>query len=82
MVPLKHINFQNEIAEMRIIGIRILGIFFLSLILMNLSCSKKQTPELLEQDVALKLAKMSLYITQNTPANTPTYASRAFVYIG
>ena len=38
--------------------------------------------ELSEQDVALKWANMSLFITQYTPANSPTYASRAFGYIG
>ncbi|MBT8307863.1 MAG: vanadium-dependent haloperoxidase [Maribacter sp.] len=67
---------------MKIVHIRNLGIFFLSLLFINLSCSKKQIIELQEQDVALKWAKMSLFITQYTPANSPTYASRAFGYIG
>ncbi|MCY7355912.1 MAG: phosphoesterase, partial [Rudanella sp.] len=37
---------------------------------------------LTEQDVATSWADMSLYITKNTPANTPTYASRCLGYIG
>lgn len=82
IIPLKHTNFQNETTEMKIVHIRNLGIFFLSLLFINLSCSKKQVIELQEQDVALKWAKMSLFITQYTPANSPTYASRAFGYIG
>jgi len=47
------------------------------------SCSKKEeTKQLTEQEVATAWAEMSLYITQHTPANTPTYASRCFGYIG
>lgn len=36
----------------------------------------------LPADIALKWAAMSLRVTANTPANTPTYASRAFGYLG
>lgn len=35
-----------------------------------------------EQEVALAWAKMATYITQYTPANSPTFASRGFAYIG
>ncbi|GAB5474827.1 MAG: hypothetical protein Mars2KO_29260 [Maribacter sp.] len=35
-----------------------------------------------EQEVALEWAKMATYITQYTPANSPTFASRGFAYIG
>jgi hypothetical protein len=35
-----------------------------------------------EKDVALAWADMTLYITKNTPANSPTYSSRCFGYIG
>ncbi|NAS10781.1 vanadium-dependent haloperoxidase [Poritiphilus flavus] len=44
------------------------------------ACEREK--ELSEQDVALEWAKMSLYITQYTPANSPTFASRGFGYIG
>ena len=67
---------------MIIISIRNLSFLLLCILLTNSSCSKKQTPDISEQDVALKWAKMSLFITQYTPANSPTYASRAFGYIG
>lgn len=33
-------------------------------------------------DVVTKWADMTLFITKNTPANTPTYSSRALAYIG
>jgi hypothetical protein len=41
-----------------------------------------ETRPLTEQDVVTSWATMSLYITKNTPANTPTYASRCLGYIG
>ncbi|MFK7811848.1 MAG: vanadium-dependent haloperoxidase [Maribacter sp.] len=47
-----------------------------------LGCAKLEKRKLTEQDVALEWAKMSLYITQYTPANSPTFASRGFGYIG
>ncbi len=45
------------------------------------NCSQKKQP-LTEQDVATTWADMSLFLTKNTPANTPTYASRCLGYIG
>jgi hypothetical protein len=55
----------------------------LTIIITVSSCLKKeQTKQLTEQEVATAWAEMSLYITQYTPANTPTYASRCFGYIG
>ncbi|MEX0361960.1 MAG: phosphoesterase, partial [Allomuricauda sp.] len=44
------------------------------------SCSKPR--DYSEQDVVLEWAKMATYITQFTPANSPTFASRGFGYIG
>ncbi len=44
------------------------------------SCQKKQV--FTEQDLATKWAEMTLFITKNTPANTPTYSSRCLGYIG
>lgn len=51
------------------------------------SCSneKDSIAEILtysEQDVANNWVDLTLYLTQYTPANTPTYASRAIGYIG
>ena len=66
---------------MRIIDLRNIGFILLCLFLLA-SCSNKQTPSLSDQDVALQWAKMSLFITQYTPANSPTFASRGFGYIG
>ena len=34
------------------------------------------------QEVAIAWADMSLYVAKNTPANSPTFASRGFGYIG
>ena len=56
------------------------GILVLISIITIVGCSP--TSKLSEQDVALEWAKLSLYITQYTPANSPTFASRAFGYIG
>lgn len=35
-----------------------------------------------DQDLTIKWADMTLFITKNTPANTPTYSSRCLGYIG
>lgn len=55
----------------------IVGVFagFLS------GCTPQSKP-LAEPDVAMAWADMTLFITKNTPANTPTYASRCLGYIG
>lgn len=44
------------------------------------SCKKKQL--LSDQDLTTKWADMTLFITKNTPANSPTYSSRCLGYIG
>lgn len=41
-----------------------------------------EAPDFTEQEVATGWAEMSTYLTQYTPANSPTYASRCFGYIG
>lgn len=47
------------------------------------SCEVKDNEPLLEGwEVANQWAEMSLYIAKNTGANSPTYASRCFGYIG
>lgn len=47
-----------------------------------LQCVTEEIVPLSEQDVATKWADMSLFVTQHTPANSPTFASRCFGYIG
>lgn len=47
-----------------------------------IGCTLKNERLISEQDVALEWAKITLHITQYTPANSPTFASRAFGYIG
>ncbi len=45
-------------------------------------CSIQEKKDFTESEVAVEWANMSMYITQFTPANSPTYASRCFGYIG
>ncbi len=45
-----------------------------------IACKKKQV--LSDQDLTTKWADITLYITKNTPANSPTYSSRCLGYIG
>ena len=59
--------------------------FFISCLViagLDLSCKKenKKLPE--DFEVATAWADLTNYITKNTPANTPTFASRCFGYIG
>lgn len=49
---------------------------------MTVGCIQKPVVPLSEQTVAIKWAEMTLYITEHTPANSPTYASRCIGYIG
>lgn len=46
------------------------------------SCSADRPSVFTEPEVATAWAEMTLFITQYTPANSPTYASRAVGYIG
>jgi hypothetical protein len=48
----------------------------------DLGCSPKEGRKIPQQGVAIEWAKLTLYITQFTPSNSPTFASRAFGYIG
>jgi hypothetical protein len=58
------------------------GLFYMpALFGLLISCTQKEkAPE--EFELATAWADMSLYITKHTPANTPTFASRCFGYIG
>ncbi|HNP22968.1 MAG TPA: vanadium-dependent haloperoxidase [Panacibacter sp.] len=55
---------------------------FTVLLIFFASCKneKQRPPE--DFEVAAAWADMSIYITKNTPANSPTFASRCFGYIG
>ena len=57
-----------------------LPLFLLLIILM--ACSTTEQAKLNDKDVAMEWANMTLYITRYTPSNSPTFASRAFGYIG
>jgi hypothetical protein len=45
-----------------------------------LNCKPKE--HISQNELATKWAELAIYITKNTPANSPTYASRCFGYIG
>lgn len=51
------------------------------IVFLNNSCSENKV-EYSEHKVITDWAKMALFITKNTPSNSPTYASRCFGYIG
>ena len=55
--------------------------FVIALVINIISCDKlpKEIPE---HEVAAQWADMTLYITKNTPANSPTFASRCLGYMG
>lgn len=55
-------------------------ILFILLIIIALSCQKKKT--LSENEVVISWADLTLHLLKNTPANTPTFASRSLGYIG
>ena len=38
--------------------------------------------EIPEHEVAAQWAEMTLFVTKNTPANSPTFASRCLGYLG
>lgn len=45
-------------------------------------CSEKEPKQWTEPEAAVAWAEMALFVTQYTPANSPTYASRSVGYIG
>jgi len=55
---------------------------FFTVILLTWACNRQPDQLMTDQEVTLVWAGMSLEITINTPANSPTYASRCFGYIG
>jgi hypothetical protein len=62
---------------------RFTGISTGILILLVTSCQQRSSvPSITEKEAVLAWADMALFITKNTPANSPTYSSRCFGYIG
>lgn len=57
------------------------GIVAVALVGFCISCQFFQE-KTTEQDYATRWSDMALYITKNTPGNSPTYASRCLGYIG
>tara|TARA_R110002167_G_scaffold108803_21_gene277771 strand:- start:101 stop:1453 length:1353 start_codon:yes stop_codon:yes gene_type:complete len=60
---------------------KIVGLLLIIVALIT-GCDSKERKLLDNTDVAIEWAKMTLYITRYTPSNSPTFASRAFGYIG
>jgi PAP2 superfamily len=57
-------------------------IISLAMVWLISSCKQENTKMPQDFELATAWADMTNYITQNTPANTPTFASRCFGYIG
>lgn len=56
---------------------------FIILLAFATSCSAvNETQMISPQNIATSWADMTLFVTKNTPANSPTFASRALGYIG
>lgn len=52
------------------------------MVLFAVGCAPSEKNIITDQEVAVAWAEMSLFVTQYTPANSPTFASRGFGYIG
>lgn len=50
--------------------------------LLTLGCSRMEPQPLTESEAAIEWGRMTNYITRYTPSNSPTFASRAFGYMG
>ncbi len=59
-----------------------ISLFLCCLTLLFSQCISEPTIELNEQEIATKWAEMTMHVTQHTPANSPTFASRCLGYIG
>src|SRR6187549_319662 len=58
------------------------GLAMTLLVLVMGACSARKEKVFTPQEVTITWANMSLYVAKNTPANSPTFASRGFGYIG
>ena len=50
--------------------------------ILSWSCKSSVLPPPTDAELTTAWADMATYLTQNTPSNSPTFASRAFGYIG
>ena len=55
---------------------------FILILFINIISCKQLPNEIPDYEVAAQWADMTLYITKNTPANSPTFASRCLGYMG
>ena len=55
---------------------------FILILLIGITGCKQLPKEIPDYEVAAQWADMTLYITKNTPANSPTFASRCLGYMG
>ena len=55
---------------------------FIFILFVGIASCKQLPKEIPDYEVAAKWADMTLYITKNTPANSPTFASRCLGYMG
>jgi hypothetical protein len=61
--------------------LRELGLLLMAFPILT-GCNQKPSTTLSQNEVVLEWARMALHITKTTPANSPTFASRGFGYIG
>ena len=72
MKRLRHLSFERPKPY-----------WFVICIVMATGCAfDRKARVFTQQEVAIAWADMALYVTKNTPANSPTFASRGFGYIG
>ena len=57
-------------------------LYLILLLIISTNWSCQQQKDLTDVELATKWAEMTLFITKNTPGNSPTYASRCLGYIG
>ena len=55
---------------------------FILILFIGITSCKQLPKEIPDYEVAAQWADMTLYITKNTPANSPTFASRCLGYMG
>ena len=55
---------------------------FILILFIGITSCKQLPKEIPDYEVAAQWADMALYITKNTPANSPTFASRCLGYMG
>jgi len=67
---------------MRVLCRHFLLAMIITMVIAGACMSPKKSKIFSDQDIANAWADMALYVTKYTPANSPTFASRCFGYIG